>query len=233
MRTRIGRTTIVVPFLLSLVSATVLTEGYLQREVAAKSSSPMIQKKPRDIAKDRDWEIKGTTESSGEYVTFESLIAEAHVIVHGRIITSRSFWDESGHPIDHGENITTEYIVDVYRVLKDGTKKLKLRENAARPAPVSPAVKIARNGGVVYENGHRAAIEVEGYEVLKEGGEYVFFLHWSRAYEAYVFAGRTSGVMTVGESQKLTSLAKSKEIQEKLDGISLHNLLDELSRLKP
>ncbi len=231
MRKKVLRPTTLATLLVAAFLIAGLAVSLLQQQGSAKSppAGQVREKKPRDIARERDWETEGSSESHAEYDDFESLMEGADAIVYGRIIDSKSFWDETGNPIDHGENITTEYAVDIYRVLKDKTQSSPPAPDKAFPAPLTTPLKIARNGGVVYENGHRAEVKVKGYESLNQGKEYVFFLDWSPDYKAFILAGGASGAVMVDDDQSLRPLAKSKDIQEKLRGVDLHSFINELS----
>lgn len=179
----------------------------------------------REIALEHDVEVEGISESQSEYSSFDDLAKDAVAIVYGRIIDSKSFFDESGHPIEYGEIITTEYTVDVYRVLRETKLKAPLAADKLAPASLTTPLKIARNGGVVNVNGHRAAVKVKGYECLASGKQYVFFLFWSPDYKAYVLAGGISGAVVVNEDLSLKALASSEEIQAKLRGMSLESFI--------
>ncbi len=73
-------------------------------------------KKLREIAMERDVEVAGRADHS-EYSDFDALAKDAEAIVYGRIIEAKSYFDESGLPIEHGTIITTEYTLEVLRVL--------------------------------------------------------------------------------------------------------------------
>lgn len=214
----------------SLLVATVAASAAWQaRQGEAKSPdvSRAKQKKLREIAKERDIEVPGT-EGHAEYPSFEELAKDASAVVYGQITDSKSFFDESGHPLEHGENITTEYKVDVLRVLRERTLSTLRSPEKPAPAPLATPLKIARNGGTVYVNGHRAEVKVKGAEHLSPGKRYVFFLFWSPDYKAYVLAGGLSGVVMVNDDLTLRALASSKEIQEKLSGMDLESLAGEV-----
>ena len=183
------------------------------------------QKNLREIAMERDVEVEGVDGSHLEYATTLESLGEAKAIVYGRIIDSKSFFDPSS-PIEYGESITTEYMVDVLRVIKD--KTLDAMPGQVQPAPLSTPLRIARNGGVVNVNGHRASVTVRGYEFLNPGKQYVFFLFWSRAYGAYVLAHGISGVVMVNDDLSLKPLAPSKEIQSRLRDMKLESFIDEI-----
>lgn len=56
----------------------------------------------------------------------------------------------------------------------------------------------------------------------------MFFLFWSPAYKAYVLAHGISGVVMVNDDLSLKPLASSKEIQAKLRGMDLENLINQI-----
>lgn len=186
------------------------------------------QKNLRERAMERDVEVDGGISCQSEYATFESLRSEASAVVYGRIIESTSFFDESGHPMEHGENITTEYSVEVLTVLRDLTFESAIRSGRGLPAALATPLKIARNGGVVYVNGHCASVKVEGYESLELGKQYVFFLFWSPDYNAYVLAGGLSGVMLVNGDWTIRPFAASEAIQSKVGRLNLESLSNEV-----
>ena|SRR2546423_5753052 len=206
-------------------SAVVLAVSLQQQGSAGQSNAK--QKKLREVAEERDVEVEGSSGSHVEYVTLESLRREARAIVYGRIADSKSFFDESS-PIEYGENITTEYTVNVLRVLKDKTLETTPAPARAAPTPLSTSLKIARNGGVVYVNGHRASVKVKGFDSLEPGKQYVFFLSWSPDYKAYVLIFGISGVVMVNDDLSLKPLASSKELQAELSGMNLENFINQV-----
>lgn len=216
--------------LLAFIFSVVAFSGSVATPPQSSANSNQARpKKLREIAMERDVEVEGVSESHSEYPTLEDLTKGAAAIVYGRIIDSKSFFDESGDPIlEYGELITTEYTVDVLRVLKDKTLDTLPPPERAQPAPLYTPLKIARNGGVVDVNGHRAAVKVKGYDSLKPGKQYVFFLFWSPDYKAYVLAGGISGAVMVNDDLSLKPLASSKEIQGKLRGMNLETLINQV-----
>lgn len=229
MRKKALPLTVLLTLLAVTVAALAVTLAQRQGRAQSPNASQAKQKNLREIAKERDVEVEGSSESHSEYLTFAELTKDAVAIVHGRIVDSKSFFDESGHPIEHGENITTEYTVDVLRVLRDRTMNTMRSPDKPAPAPLSTPLKIARNGGAVYVNGHRAAVKVKGYESLIPGKQYVFFLFWSPDYKAYILAGGMSGAVMVNDDLSLKPLASSKEFQEKLRGVDLESFINQLS----
>lgn len=187
------------------------------------------QKKLIDRAIEQDVEVEGRSEAHTEYTSFDELVKDAVAIVHGRIIDSDSFFDPSGDPIEYGEVITTEYSIEVRRVIRDRTLNSPSAKANPRPSPLTTPLKIARNGGMVLVNRHRASVKVKGYENLEPGREYVFFLFWSPDYKAYVLAGGISGVVLVNDDMSLRALASSKEIEAKVKSLRLENLINQLN----
>lgn len=210
----------------ALIAISVQRQGSAQSQDVKQTKQ---QKKLIEIAEERDVEIEGSPGTHIGYATLRGLTQEATAIVYGRIIDSTSFFDESGHPIEYGENITTEYTVDVYRILKNTTLETTPAPGRAAPAPLSTPLKIARNGGVVNVNGHRASVKVKGFEALEPGKQYVFFLSWSPDYKAYVLVTRSIyGAVLVNDDLSLKPLAASKELNAELGGMSLESFIHQL-----
>jgi hypothetical protein len=129
-----------------------LTVSLMHRQGAAQSSKSghSQPKKLREIAMERDVEVEGTSGCDLAEMTLADLSGSSSAIVYGQIIDSKSFFDKSGAPMESGEVITTEYMVDVKRVLKDTTLETVPPLDKSSRAPLSTPLKIARNGGVVY-----------------------------------------------------------------------------------
>lgn len=214
--------------LLAFIFSVVAFSGSVATPLQGSANSNQARaKKLREIAMERDVEVEGVSESHSEYETFEDVRKDAAAIVYGRILDSESHFAEA-RPVEYGEVITTKYTVDVLRVLKDKTLDTLPPPERAQPAPLYTPLKIARNGGVVYVNGHRAAVKVKGFESLEPGKQYVFFLFWSPDYKAYVLAGGLSGAVMVNDDLSLKPLASSKEIQAKLRGMDLESLINQV-----
>jgi len=179
---------------------------------------------------ERDVEVPGLEEYSEyyEYSDFKELAKNPNAIVYGRIIERNSYFDDSGLPFEHGRIIMTQYTVEVLRVLKDRTQEMMIAPNTPLPAPLKTPLKITRNGGVVYVNGHRASMKVKGFEDINPGQDYIFFLFWSSAYKTYSLAGNISGVMAVNYDLTLRSLASADELKTKVQGMTLESLIREL-----
>jgi hypothetical protein len=162
----------------------------------------------RERARERDVEVEGAGDQLAD-IDLGSLKSESHAIVYGRILNTRSFFEESPSEIESGENITTEYEFQIARVLKDTTTEVI--PLAPKPAPallISP-LRIARNGGVVSVNGHRASVKVKGFDAIESGKSYVMFLNWSPDYRAYVPTAGIFGVVAVSDDRGLRSLSSS------------------------
>lgn len=207
------------------LAASLQPHGSAQSRPADAKRQP--QKNLRERAADRDVEVPGASESHSEFTSLDELTSEAGAIVYGQIIDEHSFFDEAS-PTEYGENITTEYTVQVGRVLKDLKRAAQAEPGQLAPAPLTTPLTIARNGGAVNVNGHRASVKVAGYEALRPGKEYVFFLFWSPDYKAYILAGGPSGAVLVNEDRSLKPLASSADIQKSLRGLNLESLIEQV-----
>lgn len=221
--------------LLTVLAVTVgaLTVSLVQRHGSAQSPnvSQAQQKNVRDRAKQGDVEVPGSSGHDLAYTTRAHLESGSRAIVYGRIVDSKSFFDESGGPVQYGELITTEYLVEVLRVLKDTTLESMPPPGKAVPAPLITPLKIARNGGVVNVNGHRAAVKVKGFDALNTGKEYVFFVNWSADYKAYILTAGIFGVVRVNGDLSLGPVDDSSDkMKSEFRGIDLDSLANEISR---
>lgn len=207
-----------------------LTLSFMRHQEVAQSMavSQAKQRQLRERALTQDIEIDGVSESHSEYSTFDELINEAQAIVYGRIVNSYSFFDESGNSNENGEVITTEYTVEVHQVLRNRPPTSAAPAEKLAPAPLATPLKIARNGGVVLINGHRASVKVKGYENLVVGRNYIFFLFWSPDYKAYVLAGGISGAVLVNDDMSLKSLASSRQMQARVKSLRLETLISQI-----
>lgn len=212
--------------LLAFIFSVFAFSGSVATQPRSANSSQARPKKLREIALQRDVEVEGVDGSHLGDPTLED-ISEANAVVYGRIIDSKSFFDESS-PVEYGENITTEYTVEVLRLVKDKTQDALPPPEQPQPAALSTPLTIARNGGVVLVKGHRAAVKVKGYEALLPGKQYLFFLFWSPDYKAYVLAHGISGAIRVNDDLSLTPLGSSKEIQSKLRVMDRESLINQI-----
>lgn len=217
--------------LLTLLAVLVATLAVLlvQRQGAAKSRDvkQTKQEKLREIAMKRDVEVQGPSGCDLGDTSLANLKSESGAIVYGRITGSSSFFDESS-PSEAGDYITTEYTVEVLRVLKDTTLESMPPPHKAPPVPLTTPLKIARNGGVVNVNGHCATVKVKDYEDLGPGKEYVFFLNWSPDYRAYKLTNCIFGAIMVNEDLSLRSLGSSKEFKAQLHDMNLESLFRQI-----
>ncbi len=221
-----------VPIVFVIAFAVIAVGVGSQREAA---NSPMANqqepKKLREIAMERDVEVPGLEENSEyyEYSEVSELAKNARAIVYGRIVERNSYFSDSGLPFEHGRIIMTTYTVEVLRVLKDKTEELRPMLPPDEPAaPLKTPLKITRNGGVVYVNGHRASMKVKGFEEINPGQEYIFFLYWSSAYKTYSLAGHISGVIVVNYDSSLRSLASSEKMKTQVSGMTLESLINQV-----
>lgn len=181
------------------------------------------QKKLREIAMERDVEVEGPSGCDLADMSLADLSTSSSAVVYGWIIDSKSFFDESS-PSESGDYITTEYTVEILRVLKDKTLETMPPPDKQGPAPLTTPLKIARNGGTVNVNGHRAAVKVKGYDALSPGKQYVFFLNWSPDYHAYKLTYCIFGALMVNDDLSLRTLGSPKELQAEVREMTLESL---------
>jgi hypothetical protein len=227
---------------LSVVSARAIFKSYgeptpTQNTATGSSthvSSAQDKVRPKSLkerALERDVEVESTAESDTAAANLPALTSGSSAIVVGKIKDAKSFFDESGHPLlEYGDIITTEYNIEVLRVLKNTTLERMPPAGILGPAPVTTPLKIARNGGVVQVNGHKAAVKLKGYEQLVPGREYVFFLNWSPDYKAYVLSYGISGAVAVDEKKSLRPLADNEELRSSFGKLNLDTLAAEINR---
>lgn len=221
---------LITPLTLTGLTVIALAVGSMQQRGAAKPPvvSQSGQKTLKEMAKERD--VVRESSALPQFTTFEELVSIPHAVVYGRITHTESFFSHSDDPLEDGDYITTEYTVEVSRVLKATRLNVPLSPGQPEPAPLATPLKISRNGGVVSVNGRRAEVRVKGYESLKQGQDYVFFLFWSKDYKSYILAGDMSGAVIVNSEQSLRSLASSEEIRERIQNASLESLIAVFSR---
>ena len=227
---------------LSVVSVRAIRKSYAEptrAQNAPTSSSTQVsldqdKVRPKSLkqrAHERDVEVESTAESDLAAATLPVLAKGSSAIIVGKIKNAKSFFDESGNStLEYGDIITTEYDIEVLRVLKNTTLERMPPTGMLGPAPVITPVKIARNGGVVQVNGHKAAVNVKGYEALVPGREYVFFLNWSPDYKAYVFSYGIFSAIAVDEKKSLKPLANNEEFRSSFSKLNLDTLAAEINR---
>lgn len=231
--------------LLSVVSTRAIFQSYVRTSGASttQSDAPIAltqvsatqdkvrPKSLKERALERDVEVESTFESDLPTATLPVLTRGSSAIIVGKIKDAKSFFDESGHPtLEYGDIITTEYEIEVLRVLKNTTLERMPPAGMLGPAPVTTPLKIARHGGVVQVNGHKAAVKIKGYEALVPGREYVFFLNWSPDYKAYIFSYGIFSVVAVDEKKSLRPLASNEELRSSLSKLNLDSLAAEINR---
>jgi hypothetical protein len=229
MRAKVVSSLIGLALISAIASGLAVSRGSRSSSVTLAKSGQGKPKTLREIAMERDVEVAGLENNSEdrEYADFTELAKNAEVIVYGRIFDRTSYFDDSGLSFEHGKIIMTEYKVQVLRVLKNRIGELMLPADKAA-APLKTPLKITRNGGVVYVNGHRASMKVKGFEDINPGQDYIFFLFWSSAYKTYSLAGNISGVIAVNNDSSLRSLASSEKMNTKVHGLTLESLIREL-----
>lgn len=230
---------------LSVVSARAIFQSYVKTSalVPTQNAAPTAltqvssgqgkvrPKSLKERALERDIEVESTSESDLPAATLPVLTSGSSAIIVGKITAAKSFFDESGHPaLEYGDIITTEYDIEVLRVLKNTTLERMPTGGMLGPAPVTTPLKIARNGGVVQVNGHRAAVKVKGYEALVPGREYVFFLNWSPDHKAYVLSYGIFSAVAVDEKKSLRPLANNEELKSSFSKLNLDTLAVEINR---
>jgi hypothetical protein len=176
----------------------------------------------REIARERDIEVEEPAEGlNTEYNDLHLLAKHAEAIVVGRIMDEESSFDGDDY-------IVTTYRLDVLRVLKDTRLNAPLNAGQEPPAPLVTPLKLARPGGVVTINGHRASRILKGGERLKPGTDVLLFLWWSPNFKAYTLAGGVSGVLLIDGQQRLRPLG-SKTGMLKFEGGDLQAVVDEIT----
>jgi hypothetical protein len=178
----------------------------------------------REVAQERDAEVIAHPHSETEISDLHDLAKSSRAIVLGRITRVEPSFTPSG------EFIQTFYTLDIQRVLKDTTwdGPGPLLEGWIPPAPLTTPLRFVRDGGVVEVNGHKASWKVKGYELLKEGKDYIFFLYWSPYSKAYVLAGGISGVVQVDDNLRVTPLASAEKVKLKHGGASLETFIGDI-----
>lgn len=188
-------------------------------------------KKPQDVnsgghkslrqeAQEHDVEILAS-EVNTQASTLRYLKKTAMAIIIGHVSEEKSYFDGDS-------SIVTSYMVDIQRVLKYDTSNWGLPAKYTPPAPLISPLKIIRDGGEVYVNGHRASEKIDGSELLKPNKDYVIFLTWSPFFKAYRPVGGVSGFFMI-ENSHLKPIGSEKDIK-KHEGATLQALVDEILR---
>lgn len=181
------------------------------------------QKKLRDLARERDVEVAFHTDSETEYTDLRALAKDADAVVMGRITQAESSFEGD-------DFIVTRYQVEVKRVLKDVSPGVTCAATEvggpeAAPAPLTTPLKLARLGGTVNVDGHRATAKVKGHESLTAGRDYVFFLWWGPNSKAYRLAGGISGAVLIEDDLRLKPLASDEALKGRYEGASLDEFI--------
>lgn len=230
--------------LLSVISARAIFKSYARPLptgaplATTPNGSPVTPRqdngRPKSLkqrALERDVEVESTAESNLGSVDLPTLTNGASAIILGKITNIKSYFDESGDArLEYGDIITTEYEVEVQRIFKNTTLERMPPADRLAPSALTTPLKIARNGGVVDVNGHKATVKVKGYDALVPGHQYVFFLNWSPDYKAYVFSYGIFGAVAVDENKSLRPLADNQEIKSSFRKLNLDTLAAELNR---
>lgn len=205
---------------LSLTAWAISSVPQRDAQATQQTGSPR-PKTLRDLARERDIEVEAPlSETHVEYGDFRLLAKHAEAIIVGRITEEKSSFE--------GDNyIVTNYQLDVQRVLKLTRLNGPLREGQEPPAPLVTPLKLARIGGVVEVNGHRASQKLKGSEPLKPGSDFLLFLWWSTNHKAYILAGGVSGAFLIDGEQHLKPLGREPGIR-KYDGRTLQVVIDEI-----
>src|SRR5712664_2145053 len=100
MRKRILRSMTVLSVLVVAVAGLAISLVPRQGTANSFNAGQWKEKKLRDIAVERDVEISGESESHSEYTSLEELTKDASAIVYGRIIDSKSFFEDRCDPVE-------------------------------------------------------------------------------------------------------------------------------------
>jgi len=97
------------------------------------------------------------------------------------------------------------------------------------PLPLAAPIKILQEGGEAQVGSKRIRIVVE-FERLSKGKEYVLFLTWTKAANAYQVNYGPDGAFEVARGQKMRAIGKSTPAQEQ-SGIEIAALQSKLQGL--
>lgn len=202
------RTVSLVPVLPLIVIAFVFAAWVFGSSAKQQKASPSTPQTLRQIGQQRDVENEAPlSENSVEYNDLRLLAKHSNAIVIGRIVKEESAFSGDNH-------IVTTYLVDINRILSDKTAEeaalLRSLGEEEPPAPLSTPLKVVRDGGVVYIDGHRVASTVKGSEAIRAGQDYILFVNWSRDFKAYRLSGGMSGVVMVEPNSTVKPLGSGK-----------------------
>lgn len=189
-----------------------------------QNDRPYVRKSMRQVAAERDIELPVPSDLTVEFSTLDGLKENSVVVVYGRIVKETSGFTESG------DLITTDYTLNVTRVIKDNRLKYASLTGESEVLPLTTPLKFYRHGGEVMVNGHRASRKLEGGELLSKGKDYVLFLCWNPYEKSYFLAG-LSGAFLVDERNRLKPL-RGRDGISKYEGADLETLIDELLNVK-
>lgn len=227
MRRKALRSITILTFLAIALSVTAWAMSSMHqqpRNQQSQDANSTRRKTLREVAQERDAEVIAHPHSETEISDLHYLAKSSRAIVVGRITKVEPSFTEDG------EFIRTFYTLDVQRVLKDTTwdGPWRLLDSGIPPAPLATPLRFVRDGGVVEVNGHKASLKVKGYELLKEGKDYIFFLHWSSFGKVYVLAGGISGVVQVDDNLRVKPLASAEKVRLKHGGASLETFIGDI-----
>jgi hypothetical protein len=220
MKNRLLRPVTLIALSAAALSLTPWAVASAPRQSAQATQTDETKRKTlRELARERDVECVTYSEDEVEYDDVRQLARAAEAIVVGRVSAAEADFSSDDY-------IATTYTIEVGRIIKDTQLKAPLLPDQPQPAPLAKPLKLARAGGEVRVNGHRASQRFEG-ETLAAGGEYVLFLWWSPSSDAYYLAGGSSGAFLVNADQSLSPLGtKAGMLRHK--GGGLQAVIDEI-----
>jgi hypothetical protein len=185
-----------------------------------QNDRPYVRKSMRQVAAERDIELPVPNDATVEFSTLNGLKENAVAVVYGRIVKEEAAFNESG------DLITTNYTLNVKRVIRDDRLKYASMTGETDVLPLATPLRFYRAGGEVIVNGHRASQKLEGSELLSQGKDYILFLSWNPYEKSYYLSG-VSGAFLVDERNLLKPLGNRAGIR-KYEGADLEALIDEL-----
>lgn len=213
--------------ILTLVTAAFSVTGWAvsvmrsQNNQKPEPAQSLRPKKVREIARERDVEISlPESDTNLEWDDLSSLTRNSVAIVAGQITEEESRFSGNNH-------VLTYYNVDVKRALYGPKLNVPLLEIQNQLPPLTTPLTIFREGGVVYENGHRVSVKLKGSDSLKVGQDYVFFLWWSSR-GVYQLAAGVSGAFLVEDNLRIKPLGDGKELRRKYHGMDMETFINEV-----